>query len=181
MPAITRTRGDSLQLRFSLTFSKDELDDDINSVCSDDEETVPVVEAKRKVRFASTVRILHFPKLSKKEASATWLSSEEMQALKKECTFTVKCMECVNMQCFLQGENARCESRGLESQTKIGKKRKDKLRYEAKKAVLGEQQRQRCLGIFDEEAIAKGYKRLTERSIDLARKIGISDHLESTQ
>ena len=129
---------------------------------------------RRTVSFAISEHILFYEESSSSccDKENRWYSKLETDQFKKENSRSA--------QAIVLGKHRHiadlCE-RGLENVTKAGALQSKNRRKVALKAVMDEQRRQREISIYDPEAIAQAYGRLTSRSCLAAAAQGHSDSL----
>lgn len=140
--------------------------------------TLVVKQTRKKVRFFAnaTVQVHLVKKWESVDHPNIWFSSKEIEEIRKDCRFTVKCLSNENMMCFLTDDNeTKYCGRGLENKTPSGQKLRAVAKTQAREAVLDEQWSQWYGGIYDEEAMAEKYSKFAHSSERLARIFGLRD------
>ena len=131
------------------------------------------------VRFSSSVEVR--PILSSKHYTpevrkACWYQNEEYREIRYECVKELKKIQ--RGECL---EDENYSSRGLKTQTNVGRTLKSINRRDAFDAVLSEQQKQVRLGVVDEQAIAQKYQQIASSCQMWAHTIGLRDQLEANK
>ena len=164
---------------------------------------------KKFVTFFDQARMkntMHLNDYTVHEINATWYDEDEMFDIRQEVRATLNVMTATteataanaqnnnnyNSSSFHTNKNNSNENakktfhlaqllccRGLENLSDEGVERRAMIRETARIAVLGEQQRQRQLGIRDEHLLAMIYKANCQRSCIVATMLGALDATES--
>jgi hypothetical protein len=131
------------------------------------------VQFSKRIRVS---RIIHLLEYTKEESEATWYQEKEYSRFSRNCINTVHEMEKSRKRSL---SNREIESRGLEGHTTTGNISKTESRRLAYDKILHEQEHQRCLGIYDGEAMAESYQTVSSSCALWARKVALRDQIDA--
>lgn len=110
----------------------------------------------RRVQFKETVAvrpIVHIDNMSKEDISATWFSKNDFDIIKRSFASTVRMLTYGE----LSGDDDEHCARGLEFRTRNGALERRENKWNALNATLDEQDRQRELGISNDQLLSQIY------------------------
>lgn len=137
----------------------------------------PVETPKRRVSFKQVVAvrpIKHVDNMTDEELDDVWYNRDDFDGFKMSFLRIVKLL---SSGAYLGDDENNC-ARGLEGRTREGAFLRKANKYHGRQAVLYEQQRQRSLGINDDNLISKAYIVENLRCRLTALEMGIQDQNE---
>lgn len=147
----------------------------------DDAAGKTVQKRKRSVSFFPKVQIRHALRrkdYTEEEKKNTWLSKEELQTIRDACTKLAIEFSKRNSSKDGLSKDGEDYQRGFEGKTVGGVIRKNRIRANARNAVLKELRRQDKRGIFDPDKLAEVYSKYSESARVEAHGMALRDQAE---
>ena len=142
------------------------------------QEFAPPTKPKKRVRFAQDA-LLYSGDVTAQEISRCWCTADDFQSYKKERRNTIRTLRQNGYQIERMEDAGYC-MRGLEPYFSLETNQAMKYtRQLAFRRVLEEQDRQRAVGIYDDETIREQAIPATAWARDMATQLGANDALEA--
>ena len=152
------------------------------STCSSTSSAFAQRRKTKKVSFQATVTIRHIPNLGsygRKQLAAIYHTPQELMAIRNEYLRQLRIIQFEDDILEGEGDDTDICSRGLEPETKEGRRERRIHRMAAISSVLNEQLRQKKYGIVNPESIARRYSLTTKDSVYAAREKATWDALDA--